>query len=99
MPKPVKKAAKKPQKPSADPVRRAHQMMAEMEAKQAQGPPDGGQDTTPPHGDPFEEQYRKRMAELGRKGGKIGGKRVGDLQRRSAAAMISLARDASIAWP
>jgi general stress protein YciG len=30
-------------------------------------------DVTPPHGDPFEEQYRKRMSELGRKGGKVSG--------------------------
>lgn len=73
MPKPVKKAApkKKPvarKRPSYDPNVRAHQVMADMEAKQASGPA-----VTPPHGDPFEEQFRKRMSELGRKGGKVGG--------------------------
>jgi len=29
--------------------------------------------TTTPHGDPFETQFRARMAELGRKGGRVSG--------------------------
>lgn len=99
MPKPVKKAAAKPatkpRKPSSDPVRRAHQMMAEMEAKQATGPSDGGQDVTPPHGDTFEEQYRARMAELGRKGGKVGGKRR--LETMTAAKRKAVAKKAAAA--
>ena len=101
MPKPVKKAAKKPartpRKPSADPVRRAHQMMDEMAAKQAQKPTEGGQDVTPPHGDTFEEQYRARMAELGRKGGKVGGKRR--LETMTPEERSRMARDAAtVRW-
>ena len=80
MPKPLKKTAAKkaakPKKPSSDPNRRAKQLMDEHSAKLAQGKWATPQpDTTPPHGDPFEEQFRQRMKELGRKGGKIGGKR------------------------
>jgi general stress protein YciG len=74
MPKPVKKKPATKKRPSADPNARAHQMIAEMEARQTAGPVQP-QAVTPPHGDPFEAQYRARMAELGRKGGQIGGKR------------------------
>jgi len=69
-------------------------MMAEIEAKQAQGPT-----TTPPHGDPFEAQFRARMAELGRKGGKASGARRMEMpeEKRKAiarkAAMTRWAKD------
>ena len=84
MPKPVKKkpAATKsttPKRPASDPNKRVHQQMAEhLEKVEAFSPPWKAAEqpeATPPHGDPFEAQYRARMAELGRKGGKIGGKR------------------------
>lgn len=68
MPNPVKKAPKKSttaKRPSSDPNVRAHQLMREIEARQA----------TTPASASFEAQYRARMSELGRKGGKIGGKR------------------------
>ena len=69
MPKPVKKAAKK--KPSADPNRRAHQLMDAHLDKLSEGK--WAEPATAPAVDPFEEQFKKRMAELGRKGGKASG--------------------------
>jgi hypothetical protein len=84
MPKPVKKkpAAKKsttPKRPSSDPNKRVHQQMAEhLERVEKSSPPwkaEPEPTTAPPHGDPFEVQYKARMSELGRKGGKVGGKR------------------------
>lgn len=82
MPKPVqKKAAKKaakPRKPSSDPNRRAGQLIEQHMAKMAEGKwkdaPAPEPDVTPPHGDPFEEMFRKRMSELGTKGGIKSGK-------------------------
>ena len=82
MPKPLKKqpAPKKsatPKRPASDPNRRARQLMAEhLEKVEASSPPwKAAQEpeATPPHGDPFEAQFRARMAELGRKGGKVSG--------------------------
>jgi len=52
-------------------------------------------DQTPPHGDPFEEQFRARMAELGRKGGKISGAKrmqVPEKKRREIALKAARAR-------
>lgn len=65
MPKPLRKAKKRP---SADPNLRAHQLIAEHmrltdQAEAEIVSPD------------FETQYKARMARLGAKGGKIGGKR------------------------
>lgn len=65
MPKSVKKA----KRPSSDPNLRIHQMMAEMEAKQATGP------EAAPEPESFQAQFKAHMAKLGAKGGKIGGKR------------------------
>ncbi len=52
--------------------------------------------TPPPDGDPFEDQYRKRMSDLGRKGGKISGaKRMDNLSaktRREIALKAAAAR-------
>jgi general stress protein YciG len=36
----------------------------------------------PAHGDPFEEQFRKRMSELGRKGGKASGAKRMDMPEK-----------------
>jgi general stress protein YciG len=97
MPKPVKKAPKKPaakKRQSSDPNVRAHQMMAEMEAKQATGP-QSGESVTPPHGDPFEEQFKARMSELGRKGGKASGAKrmeMPEKQRQDIATKAAQAR-------
>jgi hypothetical protein len=103
MPKPVKKAKKTPaakKRPSSDPVVRAKQVFDEHMAKLAAGKwgqdEDSNSDTTPPHGDPFEALYRQRMAELGRKGGKIGGKArlktMTKAERRAVAAKAAKAR-------
>jgi general stress protein YciG len=75
MPKPVKKQPARKRRPASDPNRRAHQMLDEHLAKLEQGKWKDAPtpDVTPPHGDPFEEQYRKRMSDLGRKGGKVSG--------------------------
>ena len=55
-----------------------------------------GATTTPPHGDPFEIQFKARMADLGRKGGKASGaKRMENLsekQRREIALKAAKAR-------
>jgi hypothetical protein len=100
MPKPIKKkptAKKRPttKRPSSDPTVRAHQMIAEMEARQTSGPVQPPAVTTP-HVDPFEAQFRARMAELGRKGGQIGGKRrmetMTEKERRSVALKAAKAR-------
>jgi general stress protein YciG len=80
MPKPVKKAAKKPaarKRPSSDPNVRAGQIMAAHIDKLAAGKWAG--ETPEPASEPptadasFEAQFRARMAELGRKGGKVSG--------------------------
>ncbi len=105
MPKPLKKkpAAKKsttPKRPASDPNRRARQLMAEhLERVEKSSPPwkaEQGPAVTPPHGDPFEAQFRARMSELGRKGGKISGaKRMENLsqkQRRDIARKGAKAR-------
>jgi general stress protein YciG len=85
MPKPVKKA----KRPSSDPNRRAHQLMQEHLER-------AGAMTTEPHGDTFEDQFRARMAELGRKGGKVSGarrmKNLTDEQRQEIAARAARAR-------
>lgn len=79
MPKPVKKADPKKKttaerRPSSDPNRRAHQLIDAHLDKLSRGKwATSEPDVTPPHGDPFEEQFRKRMSELGRKGGKTSG--------------------------
>jgi general stress protein YciG len=97
MPKPVKKAAPK-RRPASDPNRRAHQMLDEHLAELDQGKWKDAPtpDVTPPHGDPFEEQYRKRMSDLGRKGGKVSGaKRMENLtpkQRKEIAKKAAAAR-------
>lgn len=93
MPKPVKKPAKKAKRPSSDPNRRAHQMLQELEAKQATGKTwwdkDGPKTATHTASEPvdlppdFDVAFRQRMAELGRKGGKISGaKRMANLSDR-----------------
>ena len=73
MPKPVKKSAKKApvkaKRPSSDPNRRAHQMLAEHMSLVT------GSTVTPPHGDPLADPVRAYMSKIGKKGGKIGGKR------------------------
>jgi hypothetical protein len=74
MPKPVKKVVRKlkvppkPKRPS-DPNRAARSILAEHMARVQSDP------TGVPEPADFEMQYRARMAELGAKGGKIGGKR------------------------
>jgi hypothetical protein len=90
MPKPVKKAVRKlktppkPKRPS-DPNRAAHSMITEHLARMA-GP-------TP---DDFGTQLSTYMSELGRKGGKIGGKRrletMSDTERSAAASRAAKAR-------
>jgi general stress protein YciG len=99
MPKPVKKATKKSttRKPSSDPNRRAGQMMAEHLDKMSQGKwaDRSGQDVTPPQGDPFEAMFRQRMAELGRKGGKVSGAKrmeMPEKQRKAIARKAAAAR-------
>jgi len=91
MPKPLKKPARKqsttPKRPSSAPNRRAAQLLAEhLEQAETSSPPWKAQPepvATPPHGDPFEVQFRARMAELGRKGGQISGaKRMDNLSER-----------------
>ena len=102
MPKPVKKkpAAKKsttPKRPASDPNRRAGQLMAEHLDKLSQGkwanePP---APENKPQGDPFEAQYRARMAELGRKGGKVSGAKrmeMPEKQRKEIAKKAAAAR-------
>jgi general stress protein YciG len=71
-------------------------LMTEHEAKMQQGKwatPEP--DVTPPHGDPFEAQFRARMAELGRKGGKASGAKrmeMPERQRREIAMRAAAAR-------
>ncbi len=65
--------------------------MKAVEAKQATGP----ESVTPPHGDPFEAQFKARMAELGRKGGKVSGTKRMDMpakKRRELAMQAANAR-------
>jgi hypothetical protein len=72
MPKPLKKptrkakAPAKPKRPS-DPNRAAHAMLAEHMSRV--------QDETPTPPLDFKTQYRAHMRKLGKKGGKVGGKR------------------------
>jgi hypothetical protein len=70
MPKPVKKKPVRrksttPKRPSSDPNKRVHQQMAEHLARvEASNPPWKAveqPEATPPHGDPFEVQFRARM--------------------------------------
>jgi len=66
MPERSKKPTKKsttPKRPSSDPNRRAHQLMAEMAAKQASGPAPA-----------IPDAVREYMSSLGKKGGPRGGK-------------------------
>lgn len=92
MPKRLKKHAQKPKskRPASDPNLRVHQAMAEMEAKQAQGPP-----VEPGSPQPTPEQISAYMAKLGAKGGKASGarrmenltaKRRKEIAKRAAAA-------------
>jgi hypothetical protein len=102
MPKPVKKAIKKaPKKPAkksagtlpeppkrkrpADPMKAARAIMGEHMSR-----------VEPPAPLDFETAYRKRMAELGAKGGKIGGKRrmetMLSFERSDVARKAALAR-------
>ena len=72
MPKPVKKPVRKlktPPKPKrpTDPNRAAHSMLAEHMARVQAEPPAAALD--------FKTQYRAHMRKLGKKGGKVGGKR------------------------
>jgi general stress protein YciG len=89
MPKPLKNPKTGAKRPSTDPNVRVHQLMREHMEK-------AGETTTPPHGDTFEEQFKARMAELGRKGGKASGaKRMENLsekQRRDIALKAAKAR-------
>jgi hypothetical protein len=88
MPKPVKKkpATKKksttPQRPASDPILRARQLFDEHMGKV-------DETVTAPHGDPFEAQYKARMSELGRKGGKVSGAKRMEMpaKKRRAIAM------------
>jgi hypothetical protein len=83
MPKPVKKAPKKPsakKRPSSDPNRRAKQLLDEHMAKfEASEKPWDWQPTSelPGHlsipAQSFQEQLSAHMAELGRKGGRVSG--------------------------
>lgn len=101
MPKPVKKPARKrstkpPARPSGDPNRRAHQVLANHLDKLAEGKWADQLDVTPPHGDTFREQLSLHMAKLGAKGGKIGGKRrletMTAKRRKEVAAKAAAAR-------
>jgi hypothetical protein len=97
MPKPVKKPALKKSttrtRPSSDPNRRAGQLVAEHTARMQQGKWAEPQTETLPE-PTFEEQFRARMAELGRKGGKVSGakrmempaKKRREIARKAAAA-------------
>ena len=72
MPKPLKKAVRKPKAPAklkrpTDVNRAVHAMMAEHMALAQDG-------AVPPPLD-FDAQYKAHMAKLGAKGGRIGGKR------------------------
>jgi hypothetical protein len=111
MPKPVKKAApKKPaaktkaaRRPSSAPNKRPHQLMAAMEAKQATGQP-WAKDFAPAGADvavgpeiemSFEAQFKARMAELGRKGGKVSGAKrmeMPEAKRKAIAKKAAAAR-------
>lgn len=69
MPKPVKK---QPKKPASDPNRRAHQMLAELEAKQKLGTPPWSktdETVTPPQGD----HIKAYLSKIGKKGGTVSG--------------------------
>lgn len=87
MPKPVKKAARKPTKrPSNDPMVRARQLMAEHMVK-------AGETAAAPT---FAEQLSAHMARLGAKGGKISGAKrmtnLTDKQRKDIAKKAAEAR-------
>jgi general stress protein YciG len=105
-PKAKKKSTAK--RPSSDPNVRAHQVIAAMESKQRQAGSTGTVDTkgrfTPDPPGPsvvstFEEQFKARMSELGRKGGKASGaKRMQNLspsKRKEIARLAATARWAS----
>jgi hypothetical protein len=49
---------------------------------------------TPPHGDPFEAQFRARMSQLGRKGGKASGK--ARMNKLTSAKRSEVARNAAV---
>jgi general stress protein YciG len=85
MPKPVQKPRKKStaKRPSADPNRRAHQLMEQHMALTAD------ETVTPPHGDPFEAMFKARMAELGRKGGKASGAKRMEMPEKKRKALAS----------
>jgi hypothetical protein len=73
MPKPLKKPVRKLKTPPktkrpSDPNKAAHSMLAEHMARVQEAPK-----LTPPLD--FQVQYRAHMAKLGKKGGKVGGKR------------------------
>jgi hypothetical protein len=98
MPKPVEKTGKLPvpkkaKRPSSDPNKRVHQMMAELQART-------DATVTPPQGDPiFEAQFRARMKALGSKGGKQSGiarmEKLTPNERREIAAKAARDRWAS----
>ena len=92
MPKPVQnrkptKKKKSAKRPSSDPNLRAHQLMREMEAKQADVFP-----TT--EAKSFEDQFKARMSELGRKGGKASG--AGRMSKMTPAKRSEVARKAAL---
>lgn len=97
MPKPVKKARQKgagtlpvppKRKRPADPMKAAQAILAEHMGRV--------QETAPS----FEEQYRARMAELGKKGGKISGaKRMENLTDRQRSEIALKAATARWATP
>lgn len=90
MPKPVKKKpAAKAKRPSSDPNRRVHQMMAEHMAKAAEPT------VTPPHGDPLADPVRAYMSKIGKKGGTVSGAKrmeMPEKQRREIAIKAAKAR-------
>jgi hypothetical protein len=101
MPKPVKKAAAKKtparKRPSSDPMIRARQLMDEQMAKfETSTKPWDAPAAQPAPAPTFEEQFRARMAQLGKKGGKASGaKRMTNLtekQRRDIAKKAAAAR-------
>ena len=85
MPKPVKKKVRKPKRTASDPILRASQMFNEHMEKAGEAPES-------PSDEP-KVNLSTYMSEIGKKGGKVGGKRR--LQTMSAAARKRVATKAA----
>ena len=90
MPKRVKKPSNR--KLSADPNRRAHQLIDQHLGKLGEGKWAGeATDPAPPQGDPFKAQLSAYMAKLGAKGGKKSGAKRMEMPARQRQAIAKKA--------